>query len=158
MDKSAHQTADHHWRRDPLDNGRQRTGVCRERSKSTGSAKVKQTRVFGICEQPVSCLLCAEYRTGDRTSYRRQLDVHLPPVFTGKYIEDITTSEIQAILNGIHGKKETEFKVKLVSDMILQRAVEDDIIDKNPLKSKSLRITGEAPTPTEPYSIEQMHF
>jgi len=44
----------------------------------------------------------------------------------------------------------------MVLNMIFQQAIEDEIIVKNPLASKSIRITGRAPKPTEPYTVEQM--
>lgn len=37
-------------------------------------------------------------------------------------------------------------------------AVEESIIARNPLASRRLRITGGASKPTEPYTVEQMHF
>lgn len=46
----------------------------------------------------------------------------------------------------------------MVLNMILDAAVEDGLIAKNPAKSKRLRITGTASKPTKEYTVEQMRF
>ena len=51
--------------------------------------------------------------------------------------------------------KETKMKTKLVLNMIFEQAIEDDFIRKNPLRFRSIRITGTSSRPTEPYSVEQ---
>ena len=42
--------------------------------------------------------------------------------------------------------------------MVFQQALEDGLIQRNPLHSKSVRITGRGSKPTEPYSVAQMRF
>lgn len=42
--------------------------------------------------------------------------------------------------------------------MIFEQAVEDDLIRKNPLRSRSIRITGRSSRATEPYTVEQMRY
>ena len=74
------------------------------------------------------------------------------------FIEDIKPSDVQAMFNGIQGARETKLKVKMVLNMIFQQAMEDEIIVKNPLASKNVRISGRAPKPTEPYTVEQMQY
>ena len=54
------------------------------------------------------------------------------------------------------GAKATKDKTKLVLNMILEAAVEDDIIPKNPLKSRRVKITGKASEFTKEYTVEQM--
>ena len=44
----------------------------------------------------------------------------------------------------------------IVLNMILDAAVEDRLLDRNPLKSTRLKITGEASKVTEPYTREEM--
>jgi integrase len=73
-------------------------------------------------------------------------------------IEDITTDDIQRFFNGMNGAKATKNKAKEVLNQILETAIEDGLIPKNPLKSKRLKITGKASKPTEPYSVEQMRY
>ena len=60
--------------------------------------------------------------------------------------------------NDISGTKATKDKVKIVLNMILDAAVEDRLLDRNPLKSKRLKITGGASKVTEPYTQEEMRY
>jgi len=46
----------------------------------------------------------------------------------------------------------------MVLNQILDAAVEDGLIAKNPLKSKRIKITGKTSQATVPYSVEQMRF
>lgn len=91
-------------------------------------------------------------------TYERQLRRYIYPALSGINVEDIVPADIQKIFNGMDGAKETKIKVKNVLNMILEQAVEDRLIQRNPLHSRSIRITGRAGRPTEPYSIEQMRF
>ena len=90
------------------------------------------------------------------TTYARQLRLYLYPAFGEMFVEDINPSDVQALFNGIDGARETKLKVKMVLNMIFQQAMEDEIIVKNPLASKSIRINGRPSKPTEPYTVEQM--
>jgi integrase len=96
--------------------------------------------------------------TATATTYKRQLTLHLLPFFGDTAIEDITTDDVQRFFNGMTGAKTTKYKAKEVLNQILDTAVEDDLITKNPLKSKRLKITGKASKPTAPYSVEQMKY
>ena len=60
--------------------------------------------------------------------------------------------------NGMTGAKATKDKAKMVLNQILDAAVEDGLIAKNPLKSKRIKITGKTSQATVPYSVEQMRF
>ena len=91
-------------------------------------------------------------------TYERQLTRYLYPAFSDMCIEDITTADVQRLFNAMEGTKETKKKCKLVLNMILELAIEENLIQKNPLKSRSFRLTGGASKPTEPYSVEQMRF
>jgi len=74
-------------------------------------------------------------------------------------IEDITPADVQEIFNQMGDTaKDTKNKVKIVLNQIFVQALEDDLIHKNPLKSKSVRITGKNPQYTELYSVEQMQY
>lgn len=92
------------------------------------------------------------------TTYKRQLTLHLLPAFTGMTVEDITTDDVQRLFNGMTGAKATKDKAKMVLNQILDAAVEDGLITKNPLKSKRIKITGKTSQATVPYSVEQMRF
>ena len=91
-------------------------------------------------------------------TYERQLKRHIYPAFAGICIEDIAPSDVQRMFNSMTGAKETKIKVKNVLNMIFEQAIEEDIILKNPLRSRSIRITGNASTPTQPYTVEQMRL
>lgn len=80
------------------------------------------------------------------------------PAFDGIAIEDITTDDIQRLFNGIAGAKATKEKAKMVLNQIFDAAVEDDLLPKNPLKSKRIKITGTASKATQPYTVEQMRY
>lgn len=91
-------------------------------------------------------------------TYKRQIDNYIIPAF-GKYdIEDITTAMIQKMFNSMEGAKATKDKVKIVLNQILDWAVDDGYLAKNPMKSKRLKITGESSTPRKVYSVEQMNY
>lgn len=92
------------------------------------------------------------------TTYKRQLTCHLLPAFEGLSVEDITTDDVQRLFNGMTGSKATKDKAKMVLNQILDAAMEDGLISKNPLQSKRIKITGKAGQATVPYSVEQMRF
>ena len=92
------------------------------------------------------------------TTYKRQLDNVLIPAFGEKNVEEITTDDVQALFNTMTGAKSTKDKCKVVLNMILDAAIEDGYIVKNPLKSKRFKITGAASEFTKEYSVEQMRF
>lgn len=96
--------------------------------------------------------------TATATTYRRQLKKYLIPHFDGMAVEDITVDDVQRLFNGISGTKATKDKVKMVLNMVLDMAVEDGLLKKNPLKSKRLKITGAASQTTKPYTVEQMQY
>ena len=91
-------------------------------------------------------------------TYERQLTRYIYPALGDLDVEDIVPADIQKIFNEMNGAKETKLKVKNVLNMILEQAVEDDLLRRNPLQSRSIRIAGRASKPTEPYSVEQMSF
>ena len=92
-------------------------------------------------------------------TYERQLRLHICPVLGEKNVEDITPLDVQALFNRMESaSKETKNKAKIVLNMILEQAVEDDLLRRNPLASKSVRINGASSKPTEPYSVEQMRY
>lgn len=92
------------------------------------------------------------------TTYKRQLTRYLIPHFGKMAVEEITVDDVQRLFNGISGTKATKDKVKTVLNMILEAAVEDGLLERNPLKSKRLKITGKASTTTEPYTQEEMRY
>lgn len=91
-------------------------------------------------------------------TYQRQLNRYLIPAFGEKNIEDISADDIQRLFNGMSGAKATKDKVRMVLNMILDAAVEDGYINRNPAKSKKISITGKATEFTKCYSVEQMLY
>ena len=96
--------------------------------------------------------------TATATTYKRQLDLYLIPHCKDIAVENITLDDIQKLFNSMSGAKSTKDKAKIVLNMILDAAVEDNLLERNPLKSKRLRITGTASKVREPYSIEEMRY
>lgn len=91
-------------------------------------------------------------------TYERQLKRYLLPAFDRMSIEDITAGDIQRLFNGMDTAKATKDKAKIVLNQILDSAVDDGYIPKNPLKSKKIRIVGTASKTTDTYSVEQMQY
>ena len=96
--------------------------------------------------------------TATATTYKRQLKLHLLPAFGEKALEDLTTNDIQNLFNAMNGTKSTKLKAKMVLNQILEAALEDGYIQRNPLKSRRLKITGEVSKVTKEYTVEQMRF
>lgn len=96
--------------------------------------------------------------TATSITYKRQLDLYLLPAFGEMNIEDIKTDDVQRMFNYMSGAKSTKQKVKTVLNMIMEAAIDDGLIQRNPLKSRRLKITGASSKFTEEYSVEQMRF
>ena len=91
-------------------------------------------------------------------TYKRQLNLYLIPAFGDMAIEDIQPDDVQKMFNGMTGAKATKDKAKMVLNMILEAAMEDELIQKNPLKSRRVKITGNASQFTREYSVDQMRY
>ena len=96
--------------------------------------------------------------TATAATYRRQLKLYLIPAFGEMAVEDITTDDIQGLFNSMTGTKATKQKARMVLNMILEAAVEDGLLPRNPLKSRRIKLTGEAGKVTKEYTVEQMRF
>ena len=96
--------------------------------------------------------------TATAETYMRQISLYLIPAFGDMDIEDIATEDVQILFNNMSGAKATKAKTKMVLNMIFNTAVEDDIIKRNPLSSKRLKITGKTSKTTKEYSVEQMRY
>lgn len=92
------------------------------------------------------------------TTYQRQLTRYLKPFFAEKCIEDISPDDVQQLFNRMQGAKTTKDKTKMVLNQILEAAIEDGYLTRNPLKSKKVKIKGDASKPTKPYTVEQMQY
>lgn len=96
--------------------------------------------------------------TATATTYKRQIRLYLIPAFDGLAVEDITVDDVQRLFNNMTGAKTTKDKARMVLNQILDAAVEDKLITSNPLKSRRLKITGNASKSTPPYTVEQMRY
>lgn len=65
---------------------------------------------------------------------------------------------MQRLFNNISGAKATKDKVKIVLNQIFDSAVDDRLMQQNPMKSKRLKITGKSSKETAPYSVEEMRY
>lgn len=93
-------------------------------------------------------------------TYARQLNRHIYPVLGDKAVENVSPTDVQKIFNSMacDAKQESKNKVKIVLNQIFEKAIDDGLIIKNPLRSPSVKVKGAAASVTEPYSIEQMRY
>ena len=90
--------------------------------------------------------------------YSQLLRVHIDPAFEGMAVEDITMDEVQRLFNGMNTSKETKLKTKRLLNQVLNAAIDDGFMLRNPLKSGRLKITGSESTTTAAYTVEQMQY
>ena len=93
-------------------------------------------------------------------AYRRQLDLYILPALGDLYLEDITVQNVQAMFNrfAANTRQATKTKTKCVLNQILEMAADDDLIRRNPLRSRTLKRGGLPSTETKPYSVQQMRY
>ena len=91
-------------------------------------------------------------------TYQRQLTLHLNPFFGDSAIEDISVDDVQRFFNSMTGAKATKDKAKQVLNMVLETALDEGLIKRNPLKSKRVKITGAASTYTKVYTVDQTKY
>lgn len=96
--------------------------------------------------------------TATAVTYERQLRLYLLPAFEGMALEDIGADEIQSLFTEMSGAKSTKDKARMVLNMIFESAVEDGIVQVNPLKSRKIKIHGRESEFTKEYTVEQMRF
>ena len=98
-------------------------------------------------------------RTVTAKIYEQDLRCHILPVLGDIAVEDITVEDVQRVFNQMGNvAKASKQKVKIVLNQILEMAIEQTLLQRNPLHSRSLRITGKQSTETKPYSIEQIRY
>lgn len=124
---------------------------CKAKTSVGHNFKEYATRWFDVYSKP-------NVETVTAVTYKRQLDLYLIPAFGDLDVEQISVDKIQEMFNGMTGAKTSKQKAKTVLNMIFEAAIDDELIQKNPLKSKRLRITGSESTTTEVYSIRQMQY
>ena len=96
--------------------------------------------------------------TATASTYERQLKKIILPHFEGIAVEDITVDHVQLLFNGMGGAKSSKDKTKTVLGMVLDMAVEDGLLQRNPLKSKRLKVSGASSQTRKPYTVEEMQY
>ena len=96
--------------------------------------------------------------TATASTYERQLKKYIIPHFADISVEDVTVDHVQMLFNGMGGAKSSKDKTKTVLGMILDMAVEDGLLQRNPLTSKRLKISGANSQTREPYTVEEMQY
>ena len=96
--------------------------------------------------------------TATASTYERQLKRIILPHFEGIAVEEITVDHVQLLFNSMGGAKSSKDKTKTVLGMILDMAVEDGLLQRNPLKSKRLKISGSSSQTRKPYTVEEMQY
>lgn len=96
--------------------------------------------------------------TATANSYQTQIGVYLLPAFGERYIEDITPDDIQQMFNSVNAAKTSKNKIRTVLNQIFDAAVDDDILTRNPLSSRKIKVDGSESRSTEPYTLEQMKY
>ena len=109
------------------------------------------TRWFEVYSRP-------NVATATASTYERQLRKYIIPHFDGMAVEDVTVDHVQLLFNSLDGVKASKYKVKTVLNMVLEMAVEDGLLQRNPLQSKRIKISGANSQTREPYTIEEMQY
>ena len=109
------------------------------------------TRWFEVYSRP-------NVATATASTYERQLKKYIIPHFADVAVEDVTVDHVQMLFNCMGGAKSSKDKTKTVLGMILDMAVEDGLLQRNPLKSKRLKISGASSQTREPYTVEEMQY
>ncbi|MBR6786611.1 MAG: hypothetical protein IKM26_01645, partial [Clostridia bacterium] len=91
-------------------------------------------------------------------TYEKALRNHVLPVLGKMMLEEIKPADVQQIFNRMNGAKETKIKTRNILNMIFEQALEEEIIAKNPLRSRSIHITGKPSKTTEPYTSTKCGF
>lgn len=90
-------------------------------------------------------------------NYRQSLNTHILPAFGERDLRTIETIDVQLFLNERrYLKKESQRKLKGILNMIFNAAIDDMIIDKNPVQSPRLKFTNQQKNVREPLSVSDM--
>ena len=89
--------------------------------------------------------------------YRLQMNSHIIPAFQQRDLRSIDTIDIQCFFNERrYLKKESQRKLKGILNMIFNAAVDDMIIERNPIQSPRLKLTNQQKNVREPLSVTDM--
>lgn len=88
---------------------------------------------------------------------RQQLKKHILPAFGDRDIRSIDTLDVQMFLNErSYLKLESQRKLRGILNMIFAAALEDELIQKNPVKSPRLKYTNHLKNRREPLDKDEM--
>ena len=96
-----------------------------------------------------------KYNTADM--YAGNLRNHVIPFFEGKHVDEITTKDVQAFYNAkkeMSASMNRQFRTLLLG--IFASAVEDNLIEKNPMDSTRLTIVSKKVSHRKPLTPEQI--
>ncbi len=128
------------------------SGLMDEKPPAKGKHPFREyaSKWFEVFKKPTVRPLTAQ-------NYAQQLEKHLYPAFGEMFTEDITPEQVQEYLNARqHLAQETQQKQMNVLRMILDMAVEDGLIQRNPVKSKKVHLTNSHKTEREPLGRAEM--
>lgn len=97
-------------------------------------------------------------RTTNDITLERMMKLHIFPVFEGVNVEDITAAHVQKMINTMEGTKESKKKPLQLVRRALDYAVEQKLIQFNPAKSSSVKLTGKKSKETIPYTVDEMKY
>lgn len=90
-------------------------------------------------------------------NYRQQMNKHILPAFGSRDLRSIESVDIQCFFNEKkYLKKESQRKLRGILDMIFRAAIDDMIIDRNPLQSPRIKYTNQQKNVREPLSVSDM--
>ncbi len=90
------------------------------------------------------------------SEYASLLKKHLIPAFGDRFIEEITTDDIQMFMNGkAEYSRKSIHEMQMLLGMILESALEDGIITRNPARSKRLSNPSTRKTVREPLTRDE---
>lgn len=97
-------------------------------------------------------------RESSYARYQTVLNANIYPAFGERYIEDITTKDVQMYFNERAGNKKKYLDMhKSLLGMIFKYAVEKKLIPSNPMDSYSLTTGGTAKSEKDAFTDEQLH-
>lgn len=97
-------------------------------------------------------------RESSYARYQTVLNAKIYPAFGERYIEDITTEDVQMYFNHHAGNKKKYLDMhKSLLGMIFKYAVEKKLIPSNPMDSYSLSTGGQAKKEKHAFTDEQLH-
>ena len=117
----------------------------------------REVRFEDYAEEWLEIYMKPQLASTTYTCYRQQMNKHILPAFGDRDLRSIETVDIQCFLNERRQlRKESQRKLKGILNMIFNAAVDDMILDRNPLQSPRLRFTNQQKKVREPLRVADM--